>query len=94
MLESEIVINGVRYVRVEDKKNEASKFVAEDFVLENKGFEKLSLMNSKDGLGLISINFLKKEIMINSFNSFDSGHWGFEDGWKIVNNSKIKVVEN
>jgi hypothetical protein len=93
MLKNDIVINGIRYVKVEEN-NGASKFNPEDFCLEKKGFGELNLRNSKDGLYLISINFLKKEIRINSHNSFDSNYFDFEYGWKIVNSSKIKIVDN
>lgn len=70
-----------------------SKYKTSDYCIRNEfGEFSLALYNTKSGKYDIEIDFKAQEIRIVEWGTFDPSNTYPEKGWKIINGTKLKVV--
>lgn len=70
-----------------------SKYKTSDYsIRDDYGETNLALFNKRSGKYDIEIDFKRKEIRIVMYGTFDPSNTYPEKGWKIINGTKLKVV--
>ena len=71
-----------------------TKYKTSDYFIDNShGDDMLVLYNNKSGKYDIELDFKRKEIRIVKYGTFDSNSKQSESGWKLINDTKMKLVK-